>query len=100
MTIQELIRDKAAAWRYATDWADQGRYGAKELRKVAAQIKAEYHTNGLWNPDAEIVYLYLIEAAEMAGACDCECPSPKSGVALRSMECPLHNDNPYSREAP
>lgn len=23
--------------------------------------------------------------------CDCECPEPKSGVALVSMSCPIHN---------
>src|ERR1700677_4821510 len=97
MTIHELCRDKSAAWRYAMDWADQGKSGARELRKVAAQIKAEYHTDGLWNPDAETVWLYLTEAAEMPDECDCQCPSPASGVALRSMECPLHNDNPQPR---
>jgi len=26
--------------------------------------------------------------------CDCQNPEPKSGVALLSNECPVHNDNP------
>jgi hypothetical protein len=98
MTRQELLTNKAGAWTYAMGWADQGMTGARWLRKQAAEIKALYHTDGLWNPDAEIVYLYFAEAAEMAAACDCQTPSPASGAALRSMECPLHNDNPYPRE--
>lgn len=27
--------------------------------------------------------------------CDCECPEPKSGVALVSHECPVHNQFPW-----
>lgn len=88
MTLQELIANKAKAWTYAMEWADTGTPGARWLRKQAAVIKAQFHTDGLWNPDAEIVYLYFVEAAEMAA----------SGVALRSMECPLHNDNPHPSE--
>jgi hypothetical protein len=98
MAFGDLIRDKTAAWKYAMDWADQGSVGARQLRRDAAQIKAEYCTDGLWNPDAQIVYLYLIEAMGMAEECDCQCPSPAIGVALRSMECPLHNENPQTRE--
>lgn len=97
MTLGELIRNKTAAWKWAMDWADQGRWGARELRKTADKIKAEYYSEGLWNPDAEIVYLHMMEAAGIAETCDCQCPSPAAGVALRSMECPLHNDNPQAR---
>ena len=98
MTRQELFTNKAKAWTYAMEWADTGMSGARWLRKQAAAIKAQFHTDGLWNPDAEIVYLYFVEAAEMAASCDCQVPTPTSGVALRSMECPLHNDNPYPSE--
>ena len=98
MTLQELVRNKAAAWTWAMDWGDQGGAGARQLRETTAKIKVEYCTNGLWNQDAEIVHLYLIEAAGMVDSCDCQAPSPASGVALHSMECPLHNDNPQPRE--
>ena len=30
--------------------------------------------------------------------CCCENPEPSSGAALVSMECPIHNDNPYPRQ--
>ena len=98
MTIQELIANKAAAWTYAMGWADTGMPGARWLRKQAAEIKGRFYTDGLWNADAEIVYLYFVEAAEMAASCDCQAPSPPAGVVLRSMECPIHNDNPYPVE--
>jgi hypothetical protein len=99
MTLQEMVMNKAAAWTWAMDWADQGRTGVRQLQETAAKIKARYCTDGLWNPDAQSVHLYLTEAAQMAQECDCQCPSPASGVALRSMECPLHNDDPQARES-
>jgi hypothetical protein len=68
MTTTQLLLNKSAAWKYAMGWADQGSVGARWLRKQATQIKREFHTDGLWNPDAEIVYLYFIEAAEMAAS--------------------------------
>lgn len=68
MTLSQLLQNKAAAWTYAMEWADNGMAGARWLRKQAAEIKGQFHTDGLWNPDAEIVYLYFIEAAEMAVA--------------------------------
>ncbi len=27
--------------------------------------------------------------------CDCQNPEPASGARLVSMECPIHNENPY-----
>ena len=33
MTLQELVRNKAAAWTWAMDWADQGGAGARQLRE-------------------------------------------------------------------
>lgn len=38
------------------------------------------------------------DACKARAACDCENPEPLSGVALVSMECPVHNDNPWPRE--
>lgn len=66
MTIQELIINKAAAWTFAMDWVKTGSQGSRHLRKYAADIKSRFYSDGIWNPDAEIVYLYFIEAAEMA----------------------------------
>ena len=73
------------------EWADEGSRGARFLRKEAAKIKDRYYSDGAWNPDAEIVYLYFIEAAEMAASCDCQNPRPAVGVAGVSMDCPIHN---------
>jgi hypothetical protein len=99
MTRAQLLTDKAAAWSFAMGWADQGAAGARFLSKEAVEIKRQFHTDGLWNPDAEIVYLYFVEAAEMASACDCQNPSPAAGPKMRSMECPIHNDNPWPSAA-
>ena len=33
MTLQELVRNKAVAWTWAMDWADQGGAGARQLRE-------------------------------------------------------------------
>lgn len=98
MTLQQLLQNKSAAWTFAMGWADEGAAGARFLRKEAAKIKAEFCTDGLWNPDAEIVYLYFMEAAEMAASCDCQAPVSVAGPALVSMECPLHNEVPCARE--
>lgn len=35
------------------------------------------------------------EACICPTTCDCENPDPKSGAALVSMECPIHNFDPY-----
>lgn len=48
--------------------------------------------------------LALVEAArrpvDAAPVCDCQCPEPSSGVALISMDCPIHNLRPSgTREA-
>jgi hypothetical protein len=36
-------------------------------------------------------------AGRQAMKCDCQCPEPQSGPAMRSMECPIHNQNPDPR---
>jgi hypothetical protein len=33
-------------------------------------------------------------AGRQAMKCDCQCPEPKSGPAMISVECPVHNWNP------
>ena len=62
MTITEMIINRKA-WDWAMEWVEYG--NKKIIEETASEIKDEYCTNGLWNPDAEIAYLMLTEAAEM-----------------------------------
>ena len=67
MTLQELVRNKAAAWTWAMDWADQGGAGARQLREKTeseawnALLSAEGRkdTIGLFSPLAQAVAEYM-----------------------------------------
>ena len=70
MTLQELVRNKAVAWTWAMDWADQGGAGARQLREKTeseawnALLSAEGRkdTIGLFSPLAQAVAEYMSHA--------------------------------------
>lgn len=37
------------------------------------------------------------EIERAIASCDCQAPDAESGARLVSMECPIHNENPYPR---
>jgi hypothetical protein len=70
MDLSNMITNQSAAWSWAMGWVDSAKLGnhapVKILNKTAQQIKDKFCTNGLWAPGADVLYLKLCEAAEMA----------------------------------
>ena len=70
MTVDEMIKDNTKAWEWAMGWVESCKTGThtgvRRIHELATWVKGRYHTNGLWNPDAQPVYDILIEAAGLA----------------------------------
>ncbi len=44
--------------------------------------------------DAGLLGVNAADKAPVLPGCDCQCPTPKSGVALVSESCPIHGSQP------
>lgn len=66
----QWINKPSLAWAWAMQWVEESKNGRhtpiKRIHEAAKNIKDTYCTDGLWSPGADVVYLMLREAADMA----------------------------------
>ncbi|HXA22787.1 MAG TPA: DNA cytosine methyltransferase [Acetobacteraceae bacterium] len=74
-----------------TNWRDHDKSGYR-----GDQLQDHFKSQGMNWSDRTIKGqdFTRIAGRQRALVCDCQCPEPVSGVALVSMECPIHNWNP------